>query len=52
MTTGTLIWLIVTAISTTTFFIVAAIVCVRGFHDLGHLLRVSEPRPNDTDKRV
>lgn len=52
MTTGALLWLLVTAISTATFFIVAAIVSVRGFHDLLDLLRVTRPRHGDTDEHV
>ena len=52
MTSGTLFWVIVTAISTSTFFIVAAIVSVRGFHDLLDLLRVTKPPHDDTEEHV
>ena len=39
MKTGALVWLIIFAISAATFFIIAAIVTVKGFSDLKDLLR-------------
>lgn len=39
MNTGTLFWLIIFAISAAVFFIVAAIVTIKGFSDLRDLLR-------------
>lgn len=39
MTTGSLIWLIIFAISVAVFFTVAAIISVKGFSDLRDLLR-------------
>lgn len=38
MNGGALFWLIVFAFATTCFFVVAAIVAVKGFHDLMDLL--------------
>lgn len=49
MNTGTLIWLIIFAISATVFFIVAAIVSVKGVGDLRDLLSASEPADRETD---
>ena len=42
MNTGTLIWMIIFAASALCFFVVAAVVSVRGFGDLRELLRFSE----------
>lgn len=39
MSSGALIWLIIFALSTTCFFVVAAIVAVKGSADLKSLLR-------------
>ena len=44
MRTGTLIWLIIFAISAATFFIVAAVVAVKGIGDLRDLLRPPDDR--------
>ena len=39
MNTGTLIWMIIFATAALAFFVVAAVVSVRGFSDLKDLLR-------------
>ncbi|HKO98022.1 MAG TPA: hypothetical protein VJU86_13575 [Pyrinomonadaceae bacterium] len=39
MNNGTLFWIIIFAISALTFFVVAAVVAVKGVSDLRHLLR-------------
>lgn len=44
MTTGTLLWMIIFAISAAAFFIVAAIVTINGFSDLRDLLRPPDDR--------
>jgi hypothetical protein len=44
MNTGTLIWLIIFAISAATFFIVAGIVTIKGLSDLRDLLRPPDER--------
>ncbi len=45
MNTGALLWLIIFAVSATVFFIVAAIVGVRGVSDLKDLLRSKRDHP-------
>ena len=47
MRTGTLLWLIIFAVSAATFFIVAVVVTAKGIGDLRDLLRP----PNDRDKK-
>ncbi|MDQ3750579.1 MAG: hypothetical protein M3367_16415 [Acidobacteriota bacterium] len=47
MNSGVIIWLIIFALSAACFFVVAAIVTVKGLADLRALLRHSEPE----DKR-
>ena len=42
MNTGALLWIIIFAISAAVFFIVAAVVSVRGVSDLKDLLRSKE----------
>ncbi|MFN2513171.1 MAG: hypothetical protein ABR568_17330 [Pyrinomonadaceae bacterium] len=44
MNSGVLIWLIIFALATTCFFVVAAIVAVKGSSDLRDLLRDSKAR--------
>jgi hypothetical protein len=44
MTTGSLIWLIIFVVSVAVFFIVAAVVSVRGFGDLRDLLSAPDKR--------
>lgn len=52
MTTGSLIWLIIFAVSVAVFFIVAAIVSVRGFGDLRDLLHTPEKRGRPTSDNL
>ena len=40
---GVIIWLVICALSTILFFVIAAVVIVRGFSDLRSLLRMSQP---------
>lgn len=47
MKTGALIWMIIFAISAAAFFIVAAIVSVKGFSDLKDLLRPPGERKHE-----
>lgn len=49
MNTGTLLWIIIFAISATIFFVVAAVVAVKGFGDLRDLLGSSRPGQHDND---
>lgn len=49
MSTGALIWLIIFALSTTCFFVVAAIVAVKGSADLKSLL--GGTKASDVDKK-
>jgi hypothetical protein len=44
MRTGTLVWMIIFAISAATFFVVAAIVTIKGLGDLRDLLRPPDDR--------
>jgi len=45
MNTGALLWIIIFAISAAIFFIVAAVVSVRGVSDLKDLLRSKRDHP-------
>ncbi|HYN25068.1 MAG TPA: hypothetical protein VES69_08475 [Pyrinomonadaceae bacterium] len=47
MKTGTFFWMIIFAISAAAFFIVAAIVTIKGFSDLRDLLRPPDERNNE-----
>ncbi|MCA1603247.1 MAG: hypothetical protein LC776_16960 [Acidobacteria bacterium] len=47
MKTGTLLWMIIFAISAAAFFIVAAIVTIKGFADLRDLLRPPDERNHE-----
>ena len=47
MNTGTVVWLIIFAISAAVFFIVAGIVTIKGPGDLRYLLRAPDEREND-----
>jgi hypothetical protein len=47
MSNGTLLWLIIFAIAAATFFIVAAIVTIKGLSDLRDLLRPPDERNPD-----
>jgi hypothetical protein len=47
MTAGTLVWLIIFAVSAAMFFIVAGIVAIKGVGDLRDLLSVPDEREND-----
>ena len=50
MRTGTLVWLIIFAVSAATFFIVAAVVTAKGIGDLRDLLRPrKDPEKSGTD---
>jgi hypothetical protein len=42
MANGAMIWLVIFAVSAAAFFVIAAIVAVRGFTDLQTLLRHSD----------
>ena len=42
MNTGTLVWMIIFAAAALCFFVVAAVVSVRGFGDLKELLRLTK----------
>lgn len=43
MHSGVIIWLVICALSTIVFFVIAAVVIVKGFSDLRSLLRISHP---------
>ena len=54
MNTGTLVWLVIFAACALCFFVVAAVVSVRGFGDLRELLRFTKgagPRVNGAGGR-
>lgn len=53
MNNGVIIWLIVFALSAVCFFVIAAIVTVKGFADLRTLLRHSErkDKPNANSEK-
>ena len=50
MNSGALFWIILFFIATTCFFVVAAIVAVKGWSDLKHLLRDGKA-PTDERRR-
>jgi hypothetical protein len=53
MDSRAVIWLLVFAVSAALFFLVAAVVAVRGFSDLRGLLRHSKPpEPGDQDPQL
>ncbi len=50
MNNGVIIWLIIFALAAASFFVIAAIVTVKGFADLRALLRHSEPEDKRNEK--
>jgi hypothetical protein len=42
MNTGTLVWMVIFVVCALCFFVIAAVVSVRGFDDLKDLLRVTK----------
>lgn len=52
MSNGTLLWLIVFAISALCFFIIAVVVTFRGFSDLRELLRHSKHEEPNVEKTL
>ena len=50
MTTGALFWLIIFGLFTVCFFVVAAIVAVKGSYDLKDLLRAHNKDPKNIAK--
>ncbi len=52
MNSAALIWIIIFALATTCFFVVAAIVAVKGSSDLRDLLRDSKARIDEQGQRA
>lgn len=49
MDNGAIIWLVIFAVSAAAFFVIAAIVAVKGFADLQNLLRHSKRHGHERD---
>jgi hypothetical protein len=49
MNTGTLVWMLIFAASALCFFVVAAVVSVKGFGDLRYLLRLTKHRDGSVE---
>ena len=49
MNTGTVVWMIIFAVSALCFFVVAAVVSVRGLADLKELLRLTKSAGHDEE---